>query len=290
MTHENNNQELIPKPTDRHGIREFIKRPIGKVTVATVSLLATGGLIFGGAKAMEQSGDGVPSTSAPTNPTENPTQTTTPSPETPFTRTEWIIDRSQFDAWDSMDRTSKRIACNNFFADNPADTDVVAAIENTGIEIAQYYDATLDVIYNLHKDKSNETNLTIAEKLAECVTTVHGTDEGSYRTELLRLLDEISNSNLGLKQQRVDNVTRYSDGLQIATDHNGITYNYKAVEYNIVDEYDIIPDTIRQSMFEWTADGKWQKIVEFSSGVEVKYGKDKPPIVLDPTRADAPWK
>lgn len=297
MTTENNSESNLveqPKAVERHGFREFLKKPMGKWAIAGAGLLTVVGLSVG----LSRNSDADPgakgpiatATTEPTAPEVTPTSEPTPTntPEKPAQEV-LNINYESFDGWESKSLDEKVAICDTFYETHPIKSDVVQSSNNTGEEIISYFDAKLEIIYSVYLNELDNRNQSVAEKLTECATSVHSSDGGA-RSEIVNDMEYIDNSSIeGTERDRPANVTRYSDGLQYGVDSNGVAWQYKLVEYNIVDKYNVLENTLFQAYFEWGGKAGWQEVLVVPGTLPGKYG-DKPPIIVDPSRADAPWQ
>lgn len=284
---------------------------------------ATGGLVFGGVKTAETvSGNSIenndenpnvtgplvggegeatieasaePTVEASAEPSPVSTEVINEQPVTPEVHPdarEWNITYSEFLNWEQLDEAALLEVTNRFWEQNPARTDVVANPANTGEEIMEYWDAHMKELYALNRDTSNDMNQQVARALA--TTLVHDrSDTTDYATD--RIYTELeSQSAFDLEYSSTGSVLRYSDGIEIAQDSTGEPYDYKAIEYIPVFKEEGKPDFMQatqQAAFEWDAESatKWRQVFQVGIDTPVTYG-DTPPVVLDPSRADAPWQ
>jgi len=265
------------------------------------AILALGGAAFGlsgcaQTEALATSPTETVATATTSPSPEVTTQTVTPTPEvsaTPevSTKFEGAVNYDRFTKdWEAADRNGRLAICAEFFAANPPKTDVIPTRDSTGPQIIEQFGAMLDVLSALNSDTSNPLNNTVAKKIAECITTVHEPDADG-RTELTNMLDTQAHSGFaGIQIKRIDNnsVTRYSNGTFVATDYLGATYDAKVVEGY---EIDSLGKTLVQQAFEWDATAAlpgYRLVVSVPGDAPSKYG-DVPPIIVDASRADAPW-
>lgn len=297
MTTENNSESNLveqPKAVERHGFREFLKKPIGKLAIVGAGLLTVVGLSVGLSRNSEadpgSKGPVATHSAEPTVPETTPSAEPTPTntPEKPSQEV-LNINYASFENWDNLSEREKRTACEGFYATNPVESDVIQSENNTGIEIAEYFDAKLERIFSTALNTTNKDNLSVAKRLIECATTPN-VEDGGARKQTLDMLSEVFSNEGEVNRRTLDNVTRYSDGLQVAVGGDGSTMLYKVVEYNFIDNTNgLIPSTLRQAVYEWTKDYGWRKTLELPGDANIKYGNN-PPVIVDQSRANAPWQ
>lgn len=298
MTTENNNEPNIteqPKSVERNGLREFLKKPIGKWAIAGAGLLTVVGLSVGlsrnsdadpGAKGPVATSSAEPTAPevTPTEPTAEPTPTNTPEKEPQEVLN---INYESFENWDNLSEYEKRKACEGFYATNPVESSVIQSKNNTGIDIAEYFDAKLQRIYETYINETNDKNISVAESLIECATTPD-VEGGGARKDIQSEMSGLYNTTLGEVRNNIGGVTRYSDSLQVAVGGASVML-YKVVEFyeTNVD----VPDykDLRQGVFEWTKDYGWRETLELPGDASIKYGNN-PPVIVDQSRANAPWQ
>ena len=278
----------------RLGNMRWRRTAVVALAAATVLVLASCSSSRTSSAADKSTGEVTRSAASPSQP---PAPTVTPAPEASATpaaaaKFEGAVNYDRFTKdWDAADRNGRLAICAEFFAANPPKTDVIPDANNTGPQIIERYGAMLDVLSALNSDRSNPANNTVADKLAECLTTVHNPDGGS-RTQLTTMLDYQAHSEfVGLALQKIDNnsVTRYSNGTYLATDYLGRTYDAKVVEGYAINK---LGKTLLQQAFEWDGTASlpgYRLVVSVPGDQPAKYG-NVPPVVVDKSRADAPWR
>jgi len=266
------------------------------------AILALAGAAFGlsGCASPEvQAAPNTPVATAEASPsataTESPAPTSTPeattSPET-SAKFEGVVNYERFGAeWDAADRHGRLTICAEFFAANPPKTDVVPSMSNTGIEIADYYGATLDVLSALNSDKSNPENNKVADKIAECITSVHE-ESADGRTELLTSLNLQADPQIeGVTLSRIDKgaVTRFSSAPFTGTDYKQNQWQGKIVEGYKKDA--LLGDLLVKQGFEWDDDLALPgyRLVFSVTPDGTTSGDKQPPVVMDQSRANIPW-
>jgi len=275
------------------GKKEKKKFPIGARIAAGAAGVA---LAAGGIFALGTSGEGEPAPVATSSSEPAPEASTAPIPQqteaAPISpESEYIVDYTSFENWGAKTFEEKVAVSEGFYTNNGIESRSAMAPENTGDEIMRILDAKEAAIFDLYTGSDSTQDQEVALNLLETHTSNHDTNGGDAKVELLFLMDQSKNSNQEFKREQYATVTRYSDGLQSAADYAGIRYPYKAVEYRITDEYDVIPSDIeiRQALIEWNETAGWQRIGTFTYDIPLDYGT-VPPIVEDPLRQDAPWQ
>lgn len=218
-----------------------------------------------------------------------PIETSEPTPDTPERpQVDLTVNYEAFRAWDNLNQENKYAACNEFYALNEVAPGIELGRNSSGEEILDLHRKKLYMAYDLNLNTSDERNGEIALNLVECITSLQGDTSNSTRN----MLD--SSFSLGKSLQdsgqptfelpTIDSITRYSSVVGLADSANG-PYEYKTVEYY---EQNELGKELKQEIFKWTQDGKWQSVAIFGPSAGVRYG-DQPPVVLDTSRANASW-
>ena len=228
-------------------------------------------------------------TSAPTSTSSSAPETATPKPEKPATAFTGTINYESFTGFAEKDEAGKDVVCAEFFGANLPNSTVT--IHSTGPEVAQWQADHLNVVSALNLDKSNPQNQEAARFLAECLTSNHESTKDA-QTELLQTLAmQVDGQVEGVKPIYIDptKVTRYSDGVFNAT---GETYgDYFA--FTMEGHQNNLGGVMIQKIFEYNNSDvfpAYKLVIDapYNDGDSLPAG-GKPPIVLDPAYANAPW-
>mgnify|MGYP006344278147 CR=1 FL=1 len=232
-----------------------------------------------------------PTDTASGHASSDPTETTM-APQAPVFSGTINFERFMGDAWASMDRVEKVDACNEeFFVPNLPD-DPALTVTSSPQEITKVFLNRELLLEGLARDTSDDRNLDAAQNIAECLTTeltVNGSLQA--RTNLRSWLSSIAGDPegaLGGFKMKPEGITRHSDGLFAAQTSDNLYYDAYAIEGYLEDE---LGRVLRTHYYEWSP-AEYQFTLMLESPIDDENVKShfgtKPPIVVDPARADAP--
>jgi len=271
-------------------------------TLKVLGSLVVGGVVVTGAAACAPGEVGAsPSVSAPANPGEaTPTPSKTPEATAPATEHKFS-GTVNYDAllpanWDEMNELDQQVACTEFFATNIEGEPTLTAF-STGVEVAQWFKNRLLVVQDLVLDKSDPRNVEVAKNLSDCMglSYIHNEEQSAGQKELENAFTGLANTSIEdmtLVYMEPEQVTRYSDGTFPATAKHNLSYAALAVEGRLNNGFGDVPGQLVMNYFQWSPDENVYRFVLTTptedAGVNPYFGTEKAPIVLDPTRQDAP--
>lgn len=233
-------------------------------------------------------------------PTAPPVENTPTPSETETAPSDIVVDYASFANWDSITtganpvyehqrEGSKEYICDNFFASNGL---VNPEFENaeqswTGEQIIDYIQPRIELAWQLNLDTSDDQNGVVAKNVLECLTSRTDSIESS---DAYYQLSNVFDSYRGNSMQgdspalNMDQITRESVG----------TWNNGSFNAFVVEHEDVSPigDTIYPVItFEWSQsnDFRLSSINNYVGGDDVVVWGTRPPVVIDPSRADAPY-
>lgn len=259
-----------------------------------------------------------PSETSTTIETPDAVETEAPTPEktaptTPEAEPSGIIvNYDSFANWDQKEENfnpvftldnpnTKEYACEQLFVENglePIERGELAALNLEGAGITAYMQPRIDMAFNLYKDKTNPDNQDVALKLVECLTVDRLETEGAQtfnaRTRIegaFKTWSDLSNppeNGSPFINGTVNHITRQSAGTWL---NQAGGYDEYSVEYNSTD---ILGDTAFPIIrYEWSDVNAWKMLGIYntisSQDEVIMWGKDDAPIVLDESRANAPY-
>jgi hypothetical protein len=265
------------------------KRAGLRVTAAVLAGVSAAALA--GCATTEATPQNTPTATHSAEATPKPTETEAPTAEHEFSGT---INLESFtgEAWEEKDRIEKVDTCNEeFFAVNLPE-DPVLTVTSSAQEIATVFGNRLDLVGDLAKDASDPLNLEAAKNIAECMTsdlTVNG--DHIARNNLQSSLGTIAEGKFEgyeLTYIKPEDITRHSDGLFAAQTNDNLYYDAFAIEGTITDN---IGSMLQTQYYEWSP-AEYQYTMMLTSSIDDADNKShfgtKPPIVVDPSRAEAP--
>ncbi|WP_409048504.1 hypothetical protein AB2L57_07975 [Microbacterium sp. HA-8] len=270
-------------------LQSQVSRVTLRVTAATFAGVFAAALAACAPAELSPDSNAAASSSAKATP--KPTETEAPTAEHEFSGT---INLEGFtgEAWEEKDRIEKVDTCNEeFFAVNLPE-DPVLTVSSSAQEIATVFGNRLDLVGDLAKDASDPFNLEAAKNIAECMTsdlTVNG--DHIARNNLQSSLGTIAEGKFEgyeLTYIKPEDITRHSDGLFAAQTNDTLYYDAFAIEGAITDN---IGSMLQTQYYEWSP-AEYQYTMMLTSSIDDADNKShfgtKPPIVVDPSRAEAP--
>lgn len=280
----------IDKPSNPFG--RFFRSKAGKITAGALTVTTAAGVAAAIILPKEGGEAPVPATtnSAEPFPTQEPTAEATTTPEAPTSVFEGKVNYEQLlDNWANLDQAGKDAACAEFFAVNLPDSTPVSRT-STGPEVITWWSEHVDVINQLNIDESDERNHPTALNLASCITTVRESSADA-QSELTNELKSIHGTSFDdIKPDRITEVTRYSDGLFIAQGSVGEAYEAIRIEGTL----NVYGNPLVRETYAFNQSDVFPSYAlstRVSADAEVPATSEPlPPIVLDPSRANEPWK
>lgn len=262
-----------------------------RYVAASAAGLALGLSVVGCAPATTEAG---PTDTAIAHASSDPTETTA-APQAPVFSGTINFERFTGDNWAAMDRVEKVDACNEeFFVPNlPGDS--VLTVTSTALEIATVFAHRLDLVNDLASDRSGALNGEAAKSIVECLTselTVNGVHVA--RDNLQSSVYSVFSGTIeGTKVVHIDpaTITRHSDGLFAAQTSDNLYYDAFAIEVHLNNGIGSGKGSLVTEYYEWSP-SEYQYTIMLTSPIDDENVKShfgtKPPIVVDPARADAP--
>lgn len=265
------------------------KRAGLRVTAAVLAGVSAAALA--GCATTEATPQNTPTATHSAEATPKPTETEAPTAEHEFSGT---INLESFtgEAWEEKDRIEKVDTCNEeFFAVNLPE-DPVLTVTSSAQEITGVFLNRQNLLFDLARDTSDPQNLEAAKNIAECLTT-NLTVNGSLiaRDGLQSRLENVSEDVDGTYEPRImkpEDIKRHSDGLFAAQTSDNLYYDAYAVEGLLTDS---LGSSLYTEYYAWSPE-EYQFTQMLSSPIDDVDNKShfgtKPPVVVDPTRAEAP--
>lgn len=229
----------------------------------------------------------------PTPSPESPEKT--PTPEHVFTGAvnyEQLTDPN----WDTLTNLEQQARCTEFFTAN-IEGETPVSPSSTGVEIASWFKNRLLVLGELAKDKTDERNYIASQNIVDCLTFKYLTsdEESPGHQSVSGMVTSLAKSNLqGDKMIYIEpeQVTRYSDGTFSASSENFPHYTAFAIEGYKNNGFGNNKGQLSMNYFQWAEIERTFRLVLTTptedQGVNPYFGTYKPPVVLDPSRQDAP--
>lgn len=283
-----------------NGTGNFLKNNKNKAMAVLAAGALTITLAGCGANASAEGPRPSTSTSAEETPTATPSEAPTTTPEaTPETnKFTGVINYEKLtgDQWEALNPLEQQAVCSEFFASNIENEPKMTAF-STGVEVAQWFADRLDVVQSLAKDESNPLNLEASLNIADCLTLDYITSEDTspgreYIKGQIADMTHTSIEGVGFVHIDPKAVTRYSDGTFPATAQHELSYAALAIEGHENNGIGNQPGVLVMNYFQWAPDEGVYRLVMATptedGGQSPYFGKLKPPIVLDPSRQNAP--
>jgi len=281
---------------------ENLRRGIKKTTVIAVG--ATTLFLAGCTTPGNEPTSASPTPTETSQPVETPTTKPSPtsSPEvTPTTAEHKFSGTINYDKltgpqWEDLNPLEQQKICSEFFADNIKD-EFKIKVNSTGVEITKWFNKRLSVVEDLVLDDSDERNFEAAKNIGQCLSMdyIHSEEESLGRKDVEGQISGLHQSNLeGLKMvyMEPDQITRYSTGTFPAEAKHDLGMAVASVEGHLNNGLGGKPGQLVVDYFQWSEDeGVFRFIMEtFADDPNVPpyFGDMHPPVVLDPSRENAP--
>lgn len=272
--------------------QEFFTAAIG----ASVLITAACGDSEVGATSAPKPGTTTEASIDPTSPEPIQTIEASPDPietEVPEHTMSATVDYELFDDWDDLEIEEKRERCHTLFDQNGLKRLKDMYYDTADMEpqeIIDYWQARYDIAWDVNLDVSDGRNQQVGSNILECITSNRGGEDDAF----FRFSNGMQGAGQNLANGRavspnirgydLGHITRHSGGVWT----NGEGWNPFVIERYASDDFgsDHIQYVFEEARY---LDDWYLAEIHVGDGGDIKWGVSQKPVVVDETRANAPY-
>ncbi len=233
-------------------------------------------------------------------PTTPPVESTPTPSETETAPSDIVVDYASFANWSDkpegltpaqshLTEGSREYTCDAFFTANGITSweDNKPEAGWKGEQIISYIQPRLELAWQLNLDKSNEENGAVAKNILECLTSrTDSTDPSDAYYQLSNIFDSGRFGSFEVPSPALDinNITRESNSGWYNGSFNAFVTEYESTNGIGDTVYPVITHEASQY-----GDYRLSSIDNLTGASNVVVWGKQPPVVIDPSRADAPY-